>query len=132
MHGQGAEGVDLLGHLHRSDFSRHRSADSPGHHQRRQDRTQLAANRYRNDRTYGRAHPQLVELKIRLGREDRAGECARDHDDELRKQPDLDDLFHEQAPADLLRKRRADRLTRQDDDVANVDDEGNDRASQRG
>src|SRR2546423_11993022 len=36
-----------------------------------------------------------------LGREDRAGERARDHDDELRTQSDLDDLRSEEHTSEL-------------------------------
>src|SRR5204863_8366058 len=38
-----AECIDLLGHFHRADLSRHRSADSPGDHQCGQNWRKLAA-----------------------------------------------------------------------------------------
>ena len=44
---QHAQGVDLLGHRHRADLGGDPRADPPGNDERRQDRTQLAHDRQR-------------------------------------------------------------------------------------
>ena len=109
----------------------HRGAHAPGYHQRGQDRSQLATDRYRDDRADGGTHSDLVELKIGLGGEDRPRESPCDHDDDLRAQTNLDDLLEEQAPPNPMGEGRADRFHRQHHHVADIDRERNRPAAQR-
>src|SRR5437764_2789313 len=126
MHRERAQGIDLFGHFHRPDFGRHRRPYPPCDHQARQDRSELAANGNRNDRAHGRSHPELVELKIRLGGEDRAGERARDHDHELRTQTDVDDLMLKQTPPNSVSNGGAAGFSGQEHDLAGVSEERKD------
>ncbi len=81
--GQGAQGVNLLGHAHGAQFGGDGRADAPGDHQAGQDRAEFAAHADADDGEGGGVHLDLVELEIGLGAEDHAGEGAGDGDDGL-------------------------------------------------
>src|SRR5205823_14080223 len=98
----------------------------------RQDRSQLATNGNRNDRAHRRSHPELVELKIRLGGEDRAGKGARDHDYELRAQTDVDNLMLKQTPPDSVSNGCAAGFSGQEHDLAGVSKKGKDFSAKGG
>src|SRR5205085_9810553 len=101
-------------------------------HQARQNRSGLATNGNRNDRAHRRSHPELVELKIRLGGEDRAGEGARDHDHELRTQTDVDDLMLKQTPPNSVSNGGAAGFSGQEHDLAGVSKKGKDFSAKGG
>ena len=123
MHRERAQGVDLFGHFHGSDFRRHRRADPASHHQPGQHRAELAKKRGRNDRADARGDAELIKLEIGLRGENRAGKSTGDDDHELREQPDVDHLPQEQPPAHPVRHRGAHRLGRENNQFAEINKE---------
>jgi hypothetical protein len=60
------------------------------------------------------------------------GESAGDDDDRLRAQPDLDDLVHENSPANFLRCYGSESLAREHDHFTHVGEEPDDARADRG
>ena len=80
---QGAQGIDLFGHAHGSEFRGEGGADAARDHKAGQHRAELAAHRNAHHREHGGVHFDFVELDIRLRSEHHAGEGAGDEHDRL-------------------------------------------------
>ena len=102
MGGQGAEGIDLLGDLHRAELGGHRGADPAGNHQRSQHRTQLPAHGHADDRHYGTVHFDLMKLDVKLGAHHHAGESPGEQNHGLGLDADEVNLLDEIAHAEAL------------------------------
>ena len=100
--GEGEQGVDLLGDLHRPQLRRHRGADAAGDHEPGEHRPQFPGDGKGDDRPdeTGRAEP--LEPGVALQREDHAGEGGGDEHDGHRPDPDLFHLLDDVA--DLRRR----------------------------
>jgi hypothetical protein len=55
-----------------------------------------------------------------LRREHCAGKSTGDYDNELRKQSNLDDLIKKQLPAELARENRTKRVSREQNELAQI------------
>ena len=126
MNGEGAERVELLGDLHRSDLGRHGRADASGHHESAEHGAEFPEHRDADHGTDGGVHLQPVELEISLRGEDRAGERAGDEHDELGAEADFVDLLDDEARTDLSVENAAHRFGGEQTEVAEVSGKGED------
>ena len=82
------ERIELLGHLHRSQFSRDAGADATGHHDAREHGPELAQHRRRDEAAHEECGPERRQLHGRLEGEHHAGEQPRQQHDRNRLDPD--------------------------------------------
>src|SRR5216117_2209841 len=89
------ERVDLLRDAHDADLSRQRRAGASGHHERRQDRTELPDERERDGGAEERLGAEAHEREVHLQSEHHPGEPARQQDDQQRAKADVVDPVDE-------------------------------------
>src|SRR6266571_9451929 len=89
------ERVDLLRDAHDADLSRQRRPGASGHHERRQDRTELPDERERDGGAEERLGAEAHEREVHLQSEHHPGEPARQQDDQQRAKADVVDPVDE-------------------------------------
>lgn len=125
----GAEGIDLLGDFHRSDFGSHRGANAAREHEAGDGGAELAKHGDGDESTGGGFEPEELELEKGLGGEDGTSEGAGDADDDLRARSDFSDLFPHEPEAFLAFGERHEDLSGQKAELPEVVDESEGQSS---
>ena len=119
-----AQGVDLLGHGHRADLGGDARSHAAAHHERRQDRPELADERQRDDAADEHLAAERLEGVGRLEGEHHAGEEGRDPGDRDGLDAELVHLPHDLGPVEGPREAVEDRLADELGQPAEVIDDG--------